>query len=202
MRFFFDIDGVVLDFEKTFLLFLEGLGKIKLPKDYQPKKWVLRRFVAEEDIHDYWKLFMQAEEISQMFPLVSAERFNAITAGFPVHFLTNFPSAVMHKREENMKELGFRYTTLHYAGLDTFDGITPPRKGEMVKQLLEEEGEGLFVDDRLDNCVDVFDENLGVEVCLMQRRKKPKSLHAGLSWVGDWDMLEELIRKKTNHKKP
>lgn len=169
MQFFVDIDGVLLNFERAFVGFLNRAYGMNLPERYETGTWFFEDLMTPQEMYDRWQAFLDAEDSGRMEPLVAPERFNAVARTYGVHLLTNFPQPYMEKRVANLAALGFRYESLDFCGLHPYEGTVPPSKAEVVARLHGNGNPGLFIDDHPENCLDVLDNCGGVEVWVMSR---------------------------------
>jgi len=121
--------------------------------------------------------------------LVEPGRFNRLASRHSVHLVTNFPEPHMAKRLANLQAHGFSYHSLHYCGLHGYKELQPRSKAQVIQSLRERRGEGLFVDDHPDNCVDVQRHCPDVEVWLMSRRFNRGFAHPQIRRADGWDAL-------------
>lgn len=193
MQLFIDIDGVLLNFERAFVDWLNAEYRLGLPDDYEAESWDFEEVLDRQQLMDGWHRFLESRVAGEMAPLVAPERFNALAAGHSVHLVTNFPQPHMAKRLANLASLGFAYDTLHYCGLHAYKELTPLTKAQVVRSLRNARGEGLFVDDHPDNCVDVHTHCPDVEVWLMSRRFNRDFHHPGIRRAQDWNCLFQRL---------
>ncbi|MCZ6532086.1 MAG: hypothetical protein O7A08_03895 [SAR324 cluster bacterium] len=189
MQFFLDIDGVLLNFEGAFVRFLNRTYGMDLPERYETGSWFFDDLLTREEMYERWQAFLDSRDSGQMEALVAPARFNALTAGNPVHLLTNFPEPYMEKREANLAALGFRYDSLHFCGLHAYRDKVPPSKGEIVAELRDPERPGFFIDDHPDNCLDVLERCRDVEVWVMSRFFNREFTHPKVRRAADWPSL-------------
>ncbi len=201
MQFFFDIDGVLLNFERAFVGFLNRVYGMDLPERYETGSWFFDDLLSKEELRARWQAFLESEDAGRMEPLVEPERFNGLAAGHEVHLLTNFPLPYMEKRVANLKALGFRYETLEFAGLHPYRGTVPPTKAEVVERLRGNgngggpgpsggrAAAGFFIDDHPDNCLDVLGNCPGVEVWVMSRHFNRDFSHPEVRRARGWQDL-------------
>lgn len=195
MQLFLDIDGVLLNFEHAFVRWLNDAYGMGLPGDYETRSWFFDDLMSREQLWERWDAFLESDYCARMLPLVEPERFNALAGLHEVHLLTNFPSAFMAKREENLAEVGLVYQSLHHGGLHSHGEVPPPTKAELVNRLRKDGGPALFVDDHPDNCLDVLKNCSGVEVWLMSRRFNRDFHHPGLPRADGWEALFERLEQ-------
>lgn len=193
MQLFIDIDGVLLNFERAFVGWLNREHAMNLPPDYQAESWNFEEVLEREFLLKNWMHFLESPDAGRMGPLVEPRRFNAWASAHSVHLVTNFPEPHMEKRRGNLSELGFRYDTLHYCGPHGFKDLLPRSKGEVVDSLRSEGEGGLFVDDHPDNCLDVHALCPEVEVWLMSRRFNQDFRHPGIRRAPDWNRLFQRL---------
>src|SRR3989304_6291358 len=115
-RLFFDVDGVLLNFEHAFVAWLNVHYRLRPPGDYQTPTWYFDDILPGAQGKEAWTAFLESPDAGRMKPYLEAARFNALTAGRPVHLLTNFPENHFDKRMENLALLGFRYASMHHCG--------------------------------------------------------------------------------------
>jgi FMN phosphatase YigB (HAD superfamily) len=189
MQLFIDIDGVLLDFERAFVRWLNERFGLGLPADYQAESWDFDEVLPPGVLQEGWQAFLDSPLAGELPPLVAPERFNRLAAAHSVHLVTNFPEPHMAKRQANLEAFGFVYDTLHYCGLHGYRELRPQTKAQVIQALRDARGEGLFVDDHPDNCVDVHHNCPDVEVWLMSRRFNRGFAHPAIRRAADWDAL-------------
>ena len=197
MQLFFDIDGVLLNFERSFVAWLNREHGMSLPEDYQALSWDFTEVMDKRAMDQSWFRFVESPAAGEMAPLIDPALFNALGDGHGVHLVTNFPQPHMEKRLENLKALGFRYDSLHYCGIHPFRDHQPRTKAQVIKSLLAGETGGrpsLFVDDHPGNCLDVHENCPEIEVWLMSRRFNRDFAHPNIRRAHGWDcLLERLV---------
>ncbi len=196
MQLFFDIDGVLLNFEQAFVRFLNRVYGMGLPERYETRTWFFEDLMTREEIHERWQAFMDAEDSARMAPLVAPERFNDLARSHGVHLLTNFPEPYRGKREQNLAALGFGYHTLDFCGLHPYNGAVPPSKAEVVERLRVRGEAGMFVDDHPENCLDVLSNCGGVEVWVMSRQFNREFDHPQVRRAENWQCLFDRLERE------
>jgi FMN phosphatase YigB (HAD superfamily) len=189
MQLFLDIDGVLLNFEHAFVRWLNDRFRLGLPADYEAASWDFEEVLTPEMLRDGWHDFLDSQIAAELPPLVEPERFNRLGAAHSLHLLTNFPQPHMEKRLANLQAHGFAYHTLHYCGLHAYKELRPLTKAQVIQSLRDARGEGLFVDDHPDNCVDVQRNCPDVEVWLMSRRFNRDFAHPAIRRARGWEDL-------------
>ena len=193
MQLFIDIDGVLLNFEQAFVRWLNGEYRLGLPQDYEAESWDFEEVLDRPRLLEGWHRFLESRGAGEMGPLVEPQRFNALASQHSVHLVTNFPQPHMRKRLDNLEALGFLYDTLHYCGLHGYKDLQPLTKAQVIRSLRDARGEGLFVDDHPDNCVDVHTHCPDVEVWLMSRRFNREFSHPTIQRAQSWDCLFQRL---------
>ncbi|MDH4121226.1 MAG: hypothetical protein OEV94_05950 [Deltaproteobacteria bacterium] len=200
MQLFIDIDGVILNFERTFVRFLNQEYQVGLPEDYQTDTFEFDQVLKPNNIEDAWWRFLESDMAGDLSPMVDVERLNRLAARHTVHLLTNFPEREMAKRADNLARLGLKYHSLHHCGFHQFTAEPPLTKGQMVTQLLQQEAKGLFIDDHPNNCLDVKTHCPDLEVWLMTQRFNRDFSHPEVRRAVDWGCLyarlEEIHREQ------
>lgn len=194
MHLFLDVDGVLLDFERSFVGFLNRHRTPALPPGYQAESWNFEEVLRPDEIERYWHAYLESEDAEALEPLLAPGEFNALAKRFPVHLLTNFPRPHAQKRRSNLDKLGLAYHSLSFCGLHAFQGDQPQSKSAAISGLLRETGPALFVDDHPDNCLDVARNCPGVEVWLMDRRFNRAFSHDSIHRAAGWDALLNRMR--------
>ena len=189
MQLFFDIDGVLLNFERAFVRFLNDRYGMDLSERYETPSWFFEELLTAEEMLDRWEAFLESGDSGNMDALVEPERFNGLVNGHRVHLLTNFPAPFMEKRRENLANLGIGYDSLHHCGLHAYNGHLPPSKAEVIDDLREKYGLALFVDDHPENCLDVLNNCENVEVWLMSRYFNRDFNHPRVHRAEGWPSL-------------
>ncbi len=201
MRFFVDVDGVLLNFERAFVDWLNREYGMGLHERYETGTWDFEDLLTPEQMYERWQAFLDAEDSGRMEALVAPERFNALAREHAVHLLTNFPHPYMDKRIANLAALGFRYETLDFCGLHPYRGTVPPSKAEMVGRLHGDGagpgarggGTGLFIDDHPENCLDVLRNCAGVEVWVMSRHFNREFSHPRVRRAETWQCVFDRL---------
>jgi len=192
MDLFFDVDGVLLNFEHSFVAFLNREYSLGLAPDYETPSWTFEELFSLEEAQAAWHRYMESGDCGRMAPLVEPRAFNALATGHRVHLLTNFPTRHMEKRQANLAALGFAFQSLHHCGLHVQESVRPPTKADLVQRLRRTGHPALFVDDHPENCLDVLRNCPGVEVWLMSRGFNRDFHHPAIVRTEGWP---ELIRR-------
>ena len=129
MQLFFDIDGVLLNFERSFVAWLNREHGLDLPEDYQALSWDFTEVMNKRAMDESWLRFVESPAAGEMAPLIDPALYNALGNGHGVHLVTNFPQPHMEKRLENLAALGFRYDSVHYCGIHPFRDSRRPAGG-------------------------------------------------------------------------
>ena len=190
MQLFCDIDGVLLDFERMFVPWINRYHHTNLPACYQSGCWDFTDLLSQEQTFALWKRFMQSEQAAQMPSTVAPAAFNAATQQIQVELLTNFPAAQFPMRWANLHSHGFVYRGLYHCGLlKSSDALSPPpTKAQIVNQLCTG-GKAFFVDDHPDNCLDVLQHCPQVEVWVMHRHFNRGFYHQRIQRATSWQTL-------------
>lgn len=192
MQLFVDIDGVILDFESSFVRWLNGYLGLELPQDYEPKRWNFTEVLSPTQTERVWHAFLASEQAAQLDPLVCPEHFNALRKDHYVHLVTSFPQEHIAKRWANLEALGFAWDELHVCSSAAVKGELPS-KSRVIRQLLRAGEEALFVDDHPDNCLEVHRDCPQLEVWIMSRRFNRTFSDAGIRRAKNWYCLFQRI---------
>ncbi len=191
LRFCFDVDGVMLDFEGSYLRAIIHYFQLDLPEDYRSDCWSFSDMLTETQMQEGWDYFIESEHFSRLSPLIDSERFNAVFGAYPVHFITNIPPQYSEQRKTNLRDVGFRFNSLHCGGFMSFDDRPPVTKAEIIQQLVNEHESLLFVDDHPDNCLNVLEQFPQAVVWLMARSFNRDFTHPQIRRAEHWnDILE------------
>lgn len=188
MEIFLDVDGVILDFEKSFINMIREEYKPELPLDFVPKTWELTDALGDIDIEKAWDKFVTSERMENLDPLVTAEQFNQLSSQAPVYLVTNIPQNLFNKRAKNLEKAGFNYTELFMAGHINFGDNTYPSKSEVIQKIRNPDKDLVFMDDHPRNCDDVKSRFPDSQVFLMNRPHN-EDLEIQNEWirVDHWD---------------
>lgn len=189
MQLFFDIDGVLLNFERAFVGWMNAQYAMGLPEDYEASDWDFTEVLEPQELDRRWRRFLGEPAAARMEPLIAPTRFNALVRDHEVHLVTNFPLPHMDRRLDNLTALGFTYASLNHCGFLVFDGIVPKTKAQTIADLRRSHEPALFVDDHPDNCMDVLQNCGDVEVWLMSRRFNRNFEHPEVKRAKDWDCV-------------
>lgn len=200
IRFCFDVDGVVLDFEKLYIQSMRTYFQLDIQDDYETSSWDFSEILSEDQLMEGWNHFVDGDYFAQLEPLVSSKRFNDAFGAYPVHFITNIPPQCLELREQNLESAGFKWESLHCGGLMSHTDAPPMTKSTVIKGLANEGDSILFVDDHPGNCEDVLENIPGSKICLMTRKFNEDFEHPEIHRANNWDELiqfsEELIQNE------
>lgn len=199
MQLFFDIDGVLLNFEQTFVRWLNHQHDLGLPDHYEAESWDFEEVLDRETLHASWLSFLESKEAGLLPPLVDPERFNDLVRHHRVHLVTNFPQPHMDKRLNNLARHGFVFETLHYCGLHPYKELRPQTKAQVIETLRTSREPGLFVDDHPENCLDVHRHCPDIEVWLMSRRFNRDFAHPEIQRAKDWPCLFDRLDRNGSY---
>ncbi len=201
-RFFFDVDGVLLDFEGTYIPYIKNYFQLKIPDDYQPNCWFFSDLLTHEQLMEGWDAFIESEEFGQLAPLVEPELFNSVFGAYPVHFITNIPPDYIGKRKQNLHSAGFQWDSLHSGGFVSFDDNPPVLKADIIQQLAKDGEILVFIDDHPDNCVNVFEHFSHAHVWLKSRPFNLEFTHPTIRRVDTWDEIMKFSHELINESVP
>jgi len=193
MQLFCDIDGVLLNFERSFVRWLNAEHGMGLAEDYEANHWDFTEIMEAAELERRWRRYLASPEAGQMGPLIEPARFNALANAHDVHLVTNFPLAHWEKRVRNLAELGFRYASLNHCGFLVVDNQPPKTKAQVVRELRAQPHDALFLDDHPDNCLDVVQHCPDVEVWLMTRRFNRQFAHPAVRRAENWDSVLQRL---------
>ncbi len=203
LRFFFDVDGVLLNFEKSYVRVLKDYFKLDIPDDFEMADWFFKDVLDENQLKESWEYFIGSEHFSRLSPLINPERFNSVFGAYPVHFITNIPRQYLETRKQNLKNAGFHWHSLHCGGMVSFDDNPPVTKAEIIRQLARDEEVLIFVDDHPDNCMNVHEHFSQAKVWLISRPFNQHFTHSVIRRADHWDTLiafsKDLINAEVNH---
>lgn len=179
----FDVDGVVLDYQAGYYQFLAQ----KYPTDRSQ----LKR--AMESWNNQWD-FLESPAIANLPPLVDPAMFNRLTQDATVFFVTNLPTSLQLRREENLRKLGFAFDQVFMGGLESYGESNYPTKSEVLQQQLASQSPFCFVDDHPENCQEIFDRFPLSTVLLLEGYYVIPSPPLPYSRVKDWADLQVRIQ--------
>ena len=183
---FFDVDGVLLDFERGFMKAIKDYYQLDIPEDFQSKSFWFSDLLTKEQVHEGWYNFVHSPEFEQLRPMVDPEQFNAKFGAYPVHFITNIPPDCLERRKTNLLNAGFKFDSAHCAGFVNYDGYPAQTKADVIRELKQEEKKILFVDDHPDNCLDVRESFPEAEIWLMSRPFNVDFMHPEIRRAMNW----------------
>lgn len=193
MEFFFDVDGVILDFETAFVDFVRDHYLPDLPIGYVPKSWEMTTEFESLDIVEVWRRFVDSEGFTRLDLLIDAGSFNRISEKYPVYLVTNLPMSQYENRKKNMEFHQLKYAGLSLAGHFNFGDEQYPTKSEAIARLHRNGEKLIFLDDHPQNCRDVKSAFKHGDVYLMSR---PHNLNVeDEDWirVENWDAFLEKV---------
>ena len=136
---FFDVDGVLLDFERGFTKTVIDYFKLEVAEDFVSKSFWFGDLLSKEQVMEGWDYFLHSTEFEELEPMVDPEQFNAAFGAYPVHFITNIPLDCLERREKNLRNAGFKFDSAHCAGFIDYDGYSTQTKADVIQELLQEE---------------------------------------------------------------
>jgi len=188
---FFDVDGVMLDFDRGFTKTIKEYFKLDIDDDYIPKNFWFSDLLTKEQVVEGWDYFIKSNEFERLKPIVDPEHFNAKFGAYPVHFITNIPPDCLERRVKNLRNAGFKFKSAHCGGFINYEGKKSNTKAEVIQELLQENESVIFVDDHPDNCKNVLESFPDAEIWLMSRPFNADFKHPGIRRANDWsDVLE------------
>ena len=191
---FFDVDGVVLDFDRGFTRTMKEFFKLDIDDDYVPESFWFSDLLTKEQVVEGWDYFIKSDEFERLKPLVNHEQFNAKFGAYPVHFITNIPPDCLERRVKNLQNAGFKFKSAHCGGFINYEGKKSNTKAEVIRELLQENDSVIFVDDHPDNCTNVLESFPDAEIWLMSRPFNADFKHQGIRRANDWsEILENSV---------
>lgn len=187
LRCFFDVDGVLLDFEKNYLEAIREYYHLDIPKDYKAESWHFSDLLNEEQLVKAWEYFIRSDYFMQLPSLVNVEKFNQVFQNYPVHLVTNIPPFCLPKRSHNLSHIGLQYQSLHTGGFMSYDALPPITKAEVIREIIQEEETVLFVDDHPKNCINVLESFPSAKIWLMSRPFNQEFVHETIPRANDWE---------------
>ena len=188
---FFDVDGVLLDFEGGFTKTVKDYFKLDVADDFVSKSFWFSDLLTKEQVMEGWDYFLQSSEFEELEPLVDPEQFNAAFGAYPVHFITNIPLDCLERRKKNLRKAGFKFDSVHCAGFIDYDGYSTQTKAEVIEELHQEEKTVMFVDDHPDNCLNVRESFPEAEIWLMSRPFNDDFEHPEIRRARNWTEVLE-----------
>jgi len=187
MEFFLDIDGVILDFETSFIDFIRHEYLPDLPQDYVPTSWEVVDEFNGLDIVEVFNKFNRSSGFSRLKPLVNVESFNRISRQYPVYLVTNLTDAQFSDRKKNLALHQLNYKEIHLAGHFDFGIENYPTKSATIAKLHQKGERLIFLDDHPRNCEDVKENLPEAEVYLMSRPHNRNKKNRDWIRVENWD---------------
>ena len=195
---FFDVGGVLLDFERGFTKTVIDYFKLEVAEDFVSKSFWFGDLLSKEQVMKGWDYFLHSTEFEELEPMVDPEQFNAAFGAYPVHFITNIPLDCLERREKNLRNAGFKFDSAHCAGFIDYDGYSTQTKAEVIQELLQEENTVMFVDDHPDNCLNVWENFPKAEIWLMTRPFNYDFIHPKIRRARNWNEILEHTSKAAN----
>ncbi|MDT8446727.1 MAG: hypothetical protein RRB13_07510 [bacterium] len=184
---FLDVDGVILDFEATFMDYIRDTLLPDLPLGYRPTSWELEDdALSSLDIQVTWDAFMASGRFNRLQLLADQNSFNQLSARFPVHFVTNLPQEQYAPRFDNLQHHGLNFVSLNMGGHYSFGIENYPSKAQVIEQIRDQNRQVVFLDDHPQNCRDVKTAFPQAQVYLMQRPHNQSLPDEDWERVLDW----------------
>lgn len=194
MEFYFDVDGVLLDCDSSFIDMIREVYASVLPPDFDPKSWSLSGLDSIVNIAEAWDTYLKSDRFEQMKPLCDIESINKISAKYPFYLVTNIPEKYAHKRRTNFKNLGLNYTGLYPGGHVNYGDPNYPIKSQVIQRLHKPGEPIVFVDDHPKNCEDIYEHFPEATIFLMDCPDNQGFSH-NPDWhrIKTWDEFFELL---------
>ena len=196
---FFDVDGVLLDFEGGFTKTVKDYFKLDVADDFVSKNFWFSDLLTKEQVMEGWDYFLQSPEFEELEPIIDPELFNNAFEAYPVHLITNIPLDCLERREKNLRKAGFKFDSAHCAGFIDYDGYSTQTKAEVIQELHQEEKNVMFVDDHPDNCLNVCESFPEAEIWLMSRPFNADFEHPKIHRARNWTEVLEHTDIPANH---
>ena len=193
LRCFFDVDGVVLDFENSYLRVISAYFQLDLPENFRTTRWDFSELLTEQQQLEGWEYFVNSNAFRELESLVPAPRFNEVFVAYPVHFVTNIPPEHMDARRENLSQVGYRFESAHPGGFLSFNEQPPRTKSQVIADLVQHGEQILFVDDHPRNCVDVKENFPEAWVWLMSRPFNQDFDHPTIQRAKHWEQVLQSL---------
>tara|TARA_B100000700_G_scaffold300790_1_gene369351 strand:+ start:19 stop:630 length:612 start_codon:yes stop_codon:yes gene_type:complete len=197
---FFDVDGVLLDFESGFTKVIKEYFKLDVPADYVPESFWFSDLLSKEQVMEGWDYFIHSSEFEKLEPLVDPEEFNSTFGAYPIHFITNIPPDCLKRREKNLRNVGFKFNSARCAGFINYEDHPAKTKADVIRELNQEENGVLFVDDHPDNCLNVREVFPDAEIWLMSRPFNSNFEHPKIRRATNWSVVLEYTNNYLSHK--
>ena len=197
---FFDVDGVLLDFESGFTKVIKEYFKLDVPADYVPESFWFSDLLSKEQVMEGWDYFIHSSEFEKLKPLVDPEEFNSTFGAYPIHFITNIPPDCLKRREKNLRNLGFKFNSARCAGFINYEDHPAKTKADVIRELNQKESGVLFVDDHPDNCLNVREAFPDAEIWLMSRPFNSNFEHPKIRRATNWSEVLEYTNNYLSHK--
>ena len=110
---FFDVDGVMLDFDHGFTRTMKAYFKLDIDDDYVSASFWFSDMLTKEQVVEGWDYFLKSNEFERLKPIVDPEHFNSKFLAYPVHFITNIPPDCLERRVNNLQNAGFKFNSAH-----------------------------------------------------------------------------------------
>ncbi|MDH5561804.1 MAG: hypothetical protein OEY59_13225 [Deltaproteobacteria bacterium] len=193
MEIFLDIDGVILDFESSFIAHIRNNHIPELPKDYLPKSWEMDEEFSQIRIKEVWDEFVSIDSFSELKLLVDQTSFNQLSSQYALHLITNIPKSLFSKRVKNLKSHALNFTSLEIGGHFNFGDEDYPVKSVVINKIRDHRKKIVFLDDHPTNCYDVKSRFPDSIVFLMSRPHNQNQKDHHWIRVANWmDFLEKL----------
>jgi len=183
---FFDVDGVLLDFEGGFMKAVKKYFKLDIADDFVSESFWFSDLLSKEQVMEGWDYFLHSSEFEVLKPIVDPEEFNNTFGAYPVHFITNIPPDCLERREKNLRNVGFKFDSAKCAGFINYDGHPAQTKADVIKELYQDGKVVLFVDDHPENCLNVWESFPDAEIWLMSRPFNDDFNHAEIRRASNW----------------
>ena len=196
---FFDVDGVILDFDRGFTKTMKEYFKLDIDDDYVPKNFWFSDMLTKDQVVEGWDYFIKSNEFERLDPIVNPEQFNAKFGAYPVHFITNIPPDCLERRVKNLRNAGFKFKSVHCGGFINYEGKKSKTKAEVIKELLKADESFIFVDDHPDNCLNVLESFPDAEIWLISRAFNADFKHPLIRRANDWSEVLKHSGMSTSH---
>ena len=196
---FFDVDGVLLDFEGGFTRVIKEYFKLDVPTDYVPESFWFSDLLTKEQVMEGWDYFLHSSEFEKLEPMLDPKEFNRTYGAYPVHFITNIPPDCLERRETNLRNAGFKFDSARCAGFINYEDHPVQTKADVIKELYQKGKDILFVDDHPENCLNVRESFPDAEIWLMSRPFNADFEHSKIRRAINWSEILEHSRNFLKH---
>lgn len=199
MQLFFDVDGVILNFNKAFYQVCNKLFDLKIPENYIHDNWYpylgTKPVLTREQSAQAWDYFVNNRYFGKLELLdkkIPAILRNYAYSGYEINLVTSVPKESELDRINNLKKLGIFFDDFYNIGVDSIRNKSYFINGVYAG------GKSFFIDDKFENCKDVAENcSSKIKILMMTYPYNENKVLTDVTRVYNWkDIVAPISGKR------